>query len=122
NALISATLPSVGTGSSFCRPSRGPTSRRLTRSGRSLMSLSWPVGRPLLIERRDALAPIPAEGGRPPRGVLDVETGREGGIQAEPHRPFGVAYAHRRVARDGGGDLQRFRAGFASRHQAVGQP
>src|SRR5215470_14953171 len=28
--LINATLASVGTGSSFCKPSRGPTSRRLT--------------------------------------------------------------------------------------------
>ena len=36
SASMSATLASVGTGASFCRPSRGPTSRRLIRSGRSL--------------------------------------------------------------------------------------
>src|SRR3954454_18099670 len=36
NASMSATFASVGTGSSFCRPSRGPTSRSEMASGRSL--------------------------------------------------------------------------------------
>ena len=36
SASMSATLLAVGTGASFCRPSRGPTSRRLIRWGRSL--------------------------------------------------------------------------------------
>jgi hypothetical protein len=35
NASSSATFASVGTGSSFCSPSRGPTSRTEIRSGSS---------------------------------------------------------------------------------------
>ena len=44
SVLISSTLAAVGTGSSFCRPSRGPTSRSEMRAGRSLTggSLSRP--------------------------------------------------------------------------------
>src|SRR3954453_3175868 len=38
NASISSTLAAVGTGASFCKPSRGPTSRRLIAAGRSLMT------------------------------------------------------------------------------------
>ena len=34
---MSATFTAVGTGSSFCRPSRGPTSRTDADAGRSLI-------------------------------------------------------------------------------------
>src|SRR4051794_24511006 len=47
SASISSTFASVGTGASFCRPSRGPTSRRLIDWGRSLMRsrlVGVPVG------------------------------------------------------------------------------
>ena len=36
SASISSIFAAVGTGSSFCRPSRGPTSRNETRPGRSV--------------------------------------------------------------------------------------
>src|SRR5580698_5921253 len=40
--LISSTLAAVGTGSSFCSPSRGPTSRTEIRLGRSLTDPALP--------------------------------------------------------------------------------
>src|SRR5580693_9605446 len=81
---ISAIFALVGTGSSFCRPSRGPTSRSDIRSGRSLtvilpLLLAGPLRLPLLIERRDALFSVRGEHGRPPRGILDVQSRREPG-------------------------------------------
>src|SRR5579859_2869494 len=47
---ISAILAGVGTGSSFCSPSLGPTSRSEMRAGMSLIS---PLSSPLLIGRAD---------------------------------------------------------------------
>src|SRR6516164_6700630 len=58
---MSAILAVAGTGSSFCRPSRGPTSRTEIRDGRSVTSAPSPA-RPdrgaLLVERRDPLPPV----------------------------------------------------------------
>src|SRR5215210_8554585 len=102
SASISATLASVGTGSSFCRPSRGPTSRRDSRSGRSLMpaSLPRPDGGALLVECRDALVPVTGDGGGPPARVLHLQPCHQ--VQAPPRaqRALGVAHPHRRVGRD----------------------
>ena len=89
---ISSTLAAVGTGSSFCRPSRGPTSRSEIRSGRSLIpaSLPRPLRLTLLVEGGDALAPVGGECGGAPGRVLHLQPRRErrclppGGSPASP--------------------------------------
>src|SRR5918994_1192042 len=108
-ASMSATLPSVGTGSSFWSPSRGPTSRRLIRSGSSLIdaghapvsgSVAGPCRAPLLVERRDTLSSIPAEGGRPPPGVFHLQAGRQWEVEPDPHGLLRISNPDRRVAGD----------------------
>src|SRR5450759_911146 len=84
SASISATLASVGTGASFCSPSRGPTARSEIAPGRSLigvpslarpLSLPRPLWRPLVVEGGNAFLAVAAERRRPPGGVLDVHRG-----------------------------------------------
>src|SRR5580693_1254987 len=124
--LISSTLAPVGTGSSFCRPSLGPTSRSDIRSGRSLtvilpLLLAGPAWLPLLIERRDALCSIRGEHGRPPRGILDVQSRREPGSAPLPDGLLRRPNGHRRIARDEAGQVERVLARQAGPRQAVGQ-
>src|SRR5215207_3939490 len=71
-----------------------------------LPSLSWPVRVALLVERSHPLGPIPAEGGRTPARIFDLQSGRQWDVEAEPHGLFRVAYADRGVAADGRRDLE----------------
>src|SRR6266480_3447488 len=95
---ISAIFACVGTGSSFCSPSLGPTSRSEMREGRSLIpaSLSRPLRLPLLVEGGDALA-----------------------LADGPLRRF---HGYRRVGRHPPGHLDRVRACRPGRHDPVGEP
>src|SRR3954468_6926402 len=82
SASINATFASVGTGSSFCRPSRGPTSRNEIAAGRSLTSSPSQDGRfemavsPHLLpgKRTDLVRRIVANGGR--EFAVDQDTAR----------------------------------------------
>src|ERR1019366_9119687 len=102
----SSILSSVGTGSSFCRPSRGPTSRTEMRCGKSLTgapfvlcplslhsppsprrtasSVTAPVRRPFFGERSDALPPVGRHRGRAPGRILDLEARGQAHARAEP--------------------------------------
>src|SRR5262252_5144395 len=89
---ISAILAVAGTGSSFCSPSLGPTSRTEIRDGRSVTSassLARPDGGALLVERRDPLPPVGRHRDRPPGRVLHVQRRRQADPLAVPHRPLG---------------------------------
>src|SRR5215469_15355988 len=92
NWSISAIFAAAGTGSSFCSPSRGPTSRTEIRAGRSVTaasSLARPAGGALLVERRDPLPPVLRHRDRPPSRVLHVQRRRQADPAAEPDRPLG---------------------------------
>src|SRR6516162_2155138 len=76
---ISAIFADVGTGSSFCSPSLGPTSRSEMRAGMSLIapSLPRPLRLPLVVEGGDALAPVGGQRGGAPGRVLHLQPRRE---------------------------------------------
>src|SRR5487761_927572 len=110
NRSISAILASGGTGSSFCRPARGPTSRSDIRSGRSLTGgcllvallalfagsalFAGPLWFPLLVKRRDALFSVRGERGRPPGGILDFQSRGKPGPPAVPDGVFCCPNGH----------------------------
>src|SRR5262249_57886829 len=104
---MSAIFAVAGTGSSFCSPSLGPTSRTDIRAGRSVTaasslsprSLARPVRGPLVVDRRDPLPPLPRHHGGPPGPVLDVERPRHADPPAAPDRPFGGPAGDRAVGR-----------------------
>src|SRR5450756_2219579 len=130
SASISATLASVGTGASFCSPSRGPTSRSEIAPGRSLigvpslarpLSLPRPPWRPLVVEGGNAFLAVAAERRRPPGGVLDVHRGGQVHRCPPAQRLLGCPDADRRVRRDRRRQLQRGVPGLAGRHPAVNQ-
>src|SRR5262245_24941585 len=124
---MSAIFAVAGTGSSFCSPSLGPTSRTDIRAGRSVTaasslsprSLARPVPGPLVVDRRDPLPPVPRHHGGPPGRVLDVERLRHADPPAAPDRPFGCPDGDRGVGRDLLRELQRVLAGLPVRHQPV---
>src|SRR5215471_8535535 len=86
---ISAIFAGVGTGSSFCSPSRGPTSRSEIRSGTSLMSSH---SLHCLPRGRSALGASLASGGCPRH--RDTTTAPGG-----PYAAFGPVPAARSLAR-----------------------
>src|SRR5215467_14263218 len=120
---ISSILASVGTGSSFCSPSLGPTSRTEILAGRSLtamplllMSGGWPGPRclparpggiPFLCERCDALFPIPGAHRGPPGRVLDVQPGRQRHPGAVAQCLLGGPHRDRGIAGQDSGQLER---------------
>src|SRR5690242_2578553 len=87
SASISRARSSTGSGRSDWRPSRGPTSRIVTRDGRSgripcriragprrgRPSPALPLRGALLVERGDALPAVPRGHGASPRQVLQVD-------------------------------------------------
>src|SRR6266487_2165711 len=130
---MSAIFAVAGTGSSFCSPSLGPTSRTDIRAGRSVTtasslspahgsgSLARPVRGALVVERRDPLPPVPRHRGGPPGSVLHVQRLRHADPPAAPDRPLGCPDGDRRVGRDLLRQFQRLRAGLPVRHQPVDQ-
>ena len=120
SASISATFAPMPTGSSFCRPSRGPTSRSEIRAGRSLtVSLSWPVRAPPLVERRDALFSVRGKRGGPPGGILDVEAGFQPGTPRMPKGTLSGLNSYRGITRDLPREVQRGGAGRPGWHPPV---
>src|SRR5215831_16707837 len=100
---ISAIFAVAGTGSSFCSPSRGPTSRTDIRDGRSVMAASSPARPdrgPLLVERRDPLPAVLRHGGLPPGRVLHVQRRRQADPRAVPDGLLGRPEGDRRIGRD----------------------
>src|SRR6516162_10798494 len=120
---ISAIFAGVGTGSSFCSPSLGPTSRSEIREGTSLMpSFPWPVRLSLLIKRGDALAPVRGQRGGAPRGILHFQSRRKVGIRSLADCLLRGLDRDRRVGRHPPRDLDRLRAGRSGRDDPVGEP
>src|SRR5499427_1341182 len=121
---ISAIFAGVGTGSSFCSPSLGPTSRSEMRAGRSVMpaSLPRPLRLALLVEGGDALAPVGGKCGGAPGRVLHLQPCRQADVRSLPDGPLRRLHGYRRVGRHPAGDLDRLGAGRPLRHDPVGEP
>src|SRR5690606_14484699 len=77
---------------------------------------------PLLVQRGDALVAVGGEGGGAPGGVLDVEGGVEGDLEAGAQGVLGVAQPHGRVGGDLGRELGGDGAVLAGGDAAVDQP
>src|SRR5882757_5853082 len=113
--LISLTLASVGIGSSFCNPSRGPTSRRLIAAGSVMLPLSAGFGSRSRPTRKLGGNP----GSEPPLALRPAR--RPAALRASAHRAQlgaerGYRVAHRLA--DPFGDEQ---AGVAQRARVLGR-